>query len=95
MPPLYGVQVPSFSQPVVLALISVASKYTFVSVVPVNASASVMRQNSRQGDDTVSAVRTSDTQSSLRELSEGTGGLKTTSAGGLTERSKKLKNRGE
>jgi len=40
-----------------------------------NASASVMRQNSRQGDDTVSAVRTSDTQSSLRELSEGTGGF--------------------
>ena len=39
------------------------------------ASASVMRQNSRQGDDTVSAVRTSDTQSSLRELSEGTGGF--------------------
>jgi VWFA-related protein len=40
-----------------------------------NASASVMRQNSRQGDDTVSAVRTSDTQSSLRALSEGTGGF--------------------
>ena len=30
------------------------------------ASASVMRQNSKQGDDTISAVRTSDTQSSLR-----------------------------
>jgi len=40
-----------------------------------NASASVMRQNSRQGDDTVSAVRTSDMQSSLRALSEGTGGF--------------------
>jgi len=40
-----------------------------------NASASVMRQNSRQGDDTISAVRTSDTQSSLRALSEGTGGF--------------------
>src|ERR1022692_984228 len=40
-----------------------------------NASLSVMRQNSRQGDDTVAAVRTSDTQSSLRALSEGTGGF--------------------
>jgi VWFA-related protein len=40
-----------------------------------SASASVMRQNSKQGDDTVSAVRTSDTQSSLRQLSEGTGGF--------------------
>jgi VWFA-related protein len=40
-----------------------------------NNSASVMRQNSRQGDDTISAVRTSDTQSSLRQLSEGTGGF--------------------
>jgi VWFA-related protein len=40
-----------------------------------NASASVMRQNSHQGDDTISAVRTSDTQSSLRALSEGTGGF--------------------
>jgi len=40
-----------------------------------NASASVMRQNSRQGDDTISAVRTSDMQSSLRALSEGTGGF--------------------
>jgi len=40
-----------------------------------NASASVMRQNSRQGDDTIAAVRTSDTQSSLRALSEGTGGF--------------------
>jgi hypothetical protein len=40
-----------------------------------SASASVMRQNSRQGDDTISAVRTSDTQSSLRQLSEGTGGF--------------------
>ena len=39
------------------------------------ASASVMRQNSKQGDDMVSAVRTSDTQSSLRQLSEGTGGF--------------------
>jgi len=34
-----------------------------------------MRQNSRQGDDTLSAVRTSDTQASLRQLSEGTGGF--------------------
>jgi hypothetical protein len=34
-----------------------------------------MRQNSRQGDDTISAVRTSDTQASLRQLSEGTGGF--------------------
>jgi hypothetical protein len=33
-----------------------------------NASAAVMRQNSRQGDDTISAVRTSDTQASLRQL---------------------------
>jgi len=40
-----------------------------------NASASVMRQNSRQGDDTISVVRTSDLQSSLRQLSEGTGGF--------------------
>jgi hypothetical protein len=40
-----------------------------------NASAAVMQQNSRQGDDTISAVRTSDTQSSLRALSEGTGGF--------------------
>ncbi|HTT62470.1 MAG TPA: VWA domain-containing protein [Bryobacteraceae bacterium] len=40
-----------------------------------NASLSVMRQNSRQGDDTISAVRTSDLQSSLRALSEGTGGF--------------------
>jgi VWFA-related protein len=40
-----------------------------------NASASVMRQNSRAGDDTVSAVRTSDMQASLRALSEGTGGF--------------------
>ena len=40
-----------------------------------NASASVMRQSSRQGDDTISAVRTSDTQASLRALSEGTGGF--------------------
>ncbi|HXM40124.1 MAG TPA: VWA domain-containing protein [Bryobacteraceae bacterium] len=40
-----------------------------------SASASVMRQNSKQGDDTISAVRTSDTQSSLRQLSEGTGGF--------------------
>ena len=40
-----------------------------------NASLSVMRQNSHQGDDTISAVRTSDAQSSLRALSEGTGGF--------------------
>jgi VWFA-related protein len=40
-----------------------------------NASISVMRQNSHQGDDTIAAVRTSDTQSSLRTLSEGTGGF--------------------
>ena len=40
-----------------------------------NASASVMRQNSHQGDDTISAVRTSDSQSSLRALAEGTGGF--------------------
>jgi VWFA-related protein len=40
-----------------------------------NASASVMRQNSRQGDDTISAVRTSDLQASLRQLAEGTGGF--------------------
>jgi len=40
-----------------------------------NAPASTMRQNSHQGDDTISAVRTSDSQSSLRELSEGTGGF--------------------
>src|ERR1035437_6880294 len=40
-----------------------------------NASLSVMRQNSRQVDDTVAAVRTSHTQSSLRALSEGTGGF--------------------
>jgi VWFA-related protein len=40
-----------------------------------SASASVMRQASRQGDDTVSAVRTSDTQASLRQLAEGTGGF--------------------
>jgi VWFA-related protein len=39
------------------------------------ASASVMRQNSKQGDDTISAVRTSDLQASLRQLSEGTGGF--------------------
>ena len=39
-----------------------------------NASAGVMRQNSRQGDDTIAAVRTSDSQSSLRALAEGTGG---------------------
>lgn len=41
----------------------------------IGASASVMRQNSKQGDDTISAVRTSDLQSSLRQLSEGTGGF--------------------
>ena len=40
-----------------------------------NASASVMRENSRQGDNTIAAVRTSDTQASLRALSEGTGGF--------------------
>jgi VWFA-related protein len=40
-----------------------------------NATASVMRQNSRQGDDTIAAVRTSDAQSSLRALAEGTGGF--------------------
>ncbi len=40
-----------------------------------NNSISVMRQNSRQGDDTISAVRTSDTESSLRALAEGTGGF--------------------
>src|ERR1035441_2107516 len=40
-----------------------------------NPSLQTMRQNSRQGDDTVSAVRTSDTQASLRHLSEGTGGF--------------------
>ena len=40
-----------------------------------NASAGVMRQNSHQGDDTISAVRTSDTQSSLRALAEDTGGF--------------------
>jgi VWFA-related protein len=40
-----------------------------------NASASVMRQNSHQGDDTVAAVRTSDRQSSLRALAEDTGGF--------------------
>jgi VWFA-related protein len=39
------------------------------------ATASQMRQNSHQGDDTISAVRTSDSQSSLRALSEGTGGF--------------------
>jgi VWFA-related protein len=39
------------------------------------ASAAVMQQNSRQGDDMMAAVRTSDTQSSLRALSEGTGGF--------------------
>jgi VWFA-related protein len=40
-----------------------------------NASISVMRESSRQGDDTIAAVRTSDTQASLRALSEGTGGF--------------------
>ncbi len=38
-------------------------------------SAQVARQGAKQGDDTISAVRTSDTQSSLRQLSEGTGGF--------------------
>jgi len=41
----------------------------------VHASASEMRENSRAGDNTIAAVRTSDTQSSLRALSEGTGGF--------------------
>jgi VWFA-related protein len=41
----------------------------------IKASASQMRQNVHQGDDTISAVRTSDTQSHLRELAEGTGGF--------------------
>jgi VWFA-related protein len=40
-----------------------------------NPSASVMRQNSHQNDDTIAAVRTSDSQSSLRALAEGTGGF--------------------
>jgi VWFA-related protein len=40
-----------------------------------NNSAQVARQGAKQGDDTISAVRTSDTQSSLRQLSEGTGGF--------------------
>ncbi len=40
-----------------------------------NATAAVMQQNSKQGDDIMAAVRTSDTQSSLRALSEGTGGF--------------------
>jgi VWFA-related protein len=40
-----------------------------------NASLSQQRENSHQGDDTISAVRTSDLQASLRELSEGTGGF--------------------
>jgi len=40
-----------------------------------NASIAQMRQNSRAGDDTLAAVRTSDTQASLRQLSEGTGGF--------------------
>lgn len=39
------------------------------------ASAQQMRQNAKAGDDTMSAVRTSDLQASLRELSEGTGGF--------------------
>jgi hypothetical protein len=39
------------------------------------ASAGQMRENVHQGDDTISAVRTSDLQASLRELSEGTGGF--------------------
>jgi hypothetical protein len=38
-------------------------------------SAAQMKLNSRQGDDTLAAVRTSDTQASLRALSEGTGGF--------------------
>ena len=40
-----------------------------------NASAAAMQQNSKQGDDMINAVRTSDLQASLRELSEGTGGF--------------------
>lgn len=40
-----------------------------------NPSLGVARENSHQGDDTISAVRTSDTQSSLRALAEGTGGF--------------------
>lgn len=38
-------------------------------------SASQMKLSSRQGDDTIAAVRTSDTQASLRALAEGTGGF--------------------
>lgn len=38
-------------------------------------SISQMRLSSRQGDDTIAAVRTSDTQASLRALAEGTGGF--------------------
>ena len=41
----------------------------------IHASLGQMRENSRQGDDTIQAVRTSDTQASLRNLSEGTGGF--------------------
>ncbi len=40
-----------------------------------NANLTQMRQNSRAGDDTIAAVRTSDTQASLRQLAEGTGGF--------------------
>ncbi len=40
-----------------------------------SASIAVMRQNSRAGDDTVNAVRTSDLQASMRQLSECTGGF--------------------
>jgi VWFA-related protein len=40
-----------------------------------NASLSQMRENSHEGDDTIAAVRTSDLDASLRELSEGTGGF--------------------
>ena len=39
------------------------------------ATAQVMRENAWQGDNTVAAVRTSDVDSSLRALSEGTGGF--------------------
>jgi VWFA-related protein len=56
-----------------LALGQVASQSQKQSQL--NASAGVMRQNSRQGDDTIAAVRTSDTQSSMRALAEGTGGF--------------------
>jgi VWFA-related protein len=40
-----------------------------------NSSLAAMKEKSRQNDNVNSAVRTSDTQASLRELSEGTGGF--------------------